>query len=86
MASGGQRILFYRLVDVMLRVTAYLISRHHGAHDWTLTFFTMVWPFDATRRLTGRDGVDMWFWIHVAQTIILALCCLLLVFNSELQA
>ena len=37
-----------------------------------LTFFTLVWPNDAARRLTVKDGVDIWLWIHIAQTVIFA--------------
>ena len=32
-----------------------------------LTFFTVVWPHDCSRRLVTEGGSDVWFWIHVAQ-------------------
>jgi membrane protease YdiL (CAAX protease family) len=32
-----------------------------------LTFFVLVWPRDAARRLVTQGGADTWFWIHVAQ-------------------
>jgi hypothetical protein len=35
-----------------------------------LTFFTLVWPHDAARRLVLESGTDNWFWIHVAQAIL----------------
>jgi hypothetical protein len=35
-----------------------------------LTFFTLVWPHDAARRLVFESGTDGWFWIHVAQAIV----------------
>jgi membrane protease YdiL (CAAX protease family) len=35
-----------------------------------LTFFTLVWPNDAARRLISNGGADGWFWIHVAQAIV----------------
>ena len=35
-----------------------------------LTFFTMVWPRDAARRLLTEGGADAWFWIHVAQIVV----------------
>ena len=35
-----------------------------------LTFFTLVWPYDATRQLVWEGGADRWFWIHIAQAII----------------
>jgi hypothetical protein len=38
-----------------------------------LTFFTSVWPHDAARRLVWDSGTDNWFWIHVAQAIVLTM-------------
>jgi membrane protease YdiL (CAAX protease family) len=35
-----------------------------------MTFFTMVWPYDTTRRLVSEGGADAWFWIHVAQAVV----------------
>jgi membrane protease YdiL (CAAX protease family) len=35
-----------------------------------LTFFTLVWPHDAGRRLLSEGGADMWFWIHAAQIVV----------------
>ena len=40
----------------------------HAAAD--LTFFTLVWPNDATRRLVSPGGADAWFWIHLAQVVV----------------
>jgi membrane protease YdiL (CAAX protease family) len=34
-----------------------------------LTFFSLVWPHDAARRLVTQGGADTWFWIHVAQVV-----------------
>lgn len=68
-------LLFYLFVDVMLGATAYLtksILPGIVVHAiGLLTFFTLVWPHDAARRLTGKGG-DAWFWIHGAQAIIFA--------------
>jgi membrane protease YdiL (CAAX protease family) len=68
------KLLVYFLAGVMFGVTAYLtnsilpgIAVHIMAD---LTFFTLVWPRDATRRLVGEGGPDAWFWIHVAQAVI----------------
>jgi membrane protease YdiL (CAAX protease family) len=36
----------------------------HGLAD--LTFFTLVWPHDASRRLIGEGGADGWFYASVA--------------------
>ena len=35
-----------------------------------VTFFTLVWPYDATRRHVGEGGADAWFWIHAAQAVL----------------
>jgi hypothetical protein len=35
-----------------------------------LTFFILVWPHDAARRLVWKGGGDKWFWIHVAQAVV----------------
>ncbi len=40
----------------------------HMAAD--LTFFTLVWPYDAGRKLVSQGGADMWFWIHVGQAVV----------------
>jgi membrane protease YdiL (CAAX protease family) len=34
------------------------------------TFFTFVWPFDATRPLVTATGADAEFWVHVAQVVV----------------
>jgi len=38
-----------------------------------LTFFALVWPHDAARRLVFDSGTDIWFWIHLAQAIVFTL-------------
>ncbi|HXQ12248.1 MAG TPA: type II CAAX endopeptidase family protein [Caulobacteraceae bacterium] len=45
----------------------------HSAAD--LTFFTLVWPHDAGRRLVSEGGADAWFWIHVAQVVLFGALC-----------
>lgn len=66
----------YFLAGVTFGATAYLtrsILPGIAVHIFgDLTFFTMVWPYDATRRLVWEAGADGWFWIHVAQAIIFA--------------
>jgi hypothetical protein len=61
-------------VDVMLGAMAYLtksILPGIVVHAiGLLTFFTLVWPNDAVRRLTGNGATEGWFWIHCAQAII----------------
>jgi membrane protease YdiL (CAAX protease family) len=68
------KLLVYFLVGVAFGATAYLTNSTlpailpHMIGD--LTFFTLVWPYDAARRLVSDSGPDNWFWIHVAQTIV----------------
>lgn len=67
-------LLFYFFVDVMFGVAAYLtksILPGIAVHTiGLLTFFTLVWPHDAARRLVSEGGADTWFWIHVVQVLI----------------
>ncbi len=35
-----------------------------------LTFFTLVWPYDATRPLVWNSGADFLFWVHVLQALL----------------
>jgi membrane protease YdiL (CAAX protease family) len=64
------KLLVYFLVGVAFGATAYLTNSTlpailpHMIGD--LTFFTLVWPHDAARRLVLDSGADNWFWIHVA--------------------
>lgn len=68
------KLLVYFLVGVAFGMTAYLTNSTlpailpHMIGD--LTFFTLVWPHDAARRLILETGTDNWFWIHVAQAIV----------------
>ena len=70
------KLLVYFLVGVAFGTTAYLTNSTlpailpHVIGD--LAFFTLVWPYDAARRLVSNGGTDKWFWIHVAQTIAFA--------------
>jgi membrane protease YdiL (CAAX protease family) len=69
-------LIFYLIVDLMLGMTARLtrsIIPGIVVHaTGLLTFFTLVWPNDATRRWSAGAGPDMWFWIHCLQAIIFA--------------
>ena len=68
------RLLVYFLVGVAFGATAYLTNSTlpailpHMIGD--LTFFSLVWPHDAARRLVFDSGTDNWFWIHVAQAMV----------------
>ena len=71
------KLLVYFLVGVAFGATAYLTNSTlpaivpHIIGD--LTFFALVWPHDAARRLVFDSGTDIWFWIHVAQAIVFTL-------------
>jgi membrane protease YdiL (CAAX protease family) len=68
------KLLVYFLVGVAFGATAFLTNSTlpailpHIIGD--LTFFTLVWPNDAARKLIWDSGADNWFWIHVAQAIV----------------
>jgi membrane protease YdiL (CAAX protease family) len=68
------KLLVYFLAGIAFGATAYLTNSTlpailpHMIGD--LTFFTLVWPNDAARRLVLAAGADNWFWIHVAQAIV----------------
>jgi membrane protease YdiL (CAAX protease family) len=68
------KLFVYYLVGIVFGVTAYFTQSTvpaipvHIIGD--LSFFTLVWPHDATRRLVWDGGVDTWFWIHVAQAVL----------------
>jgi membrane protease YdiL (CAAX protease family) len=68
------KLLVYFFAGMAFGVTAYLTNSTlpailpHMIGD--LTFFTLVWPHDAARRLVVESGTDDWFWIHVAQAIV----------------
>jgi membrane protease YdiL (CAAX protease family) len=68
------KLLVYLLVGVAFGATAYLTNSTlpailpHMIGD--LTFFTLVWPYDAARQLVSESGTDKWFWVHVAQAIV----------------
>jgi len=68
------KLFVYFLAGLAFGETAYLtdsivpgIAVHIVAD---MTFFSMVWPFDAGRRLVAEGGADAWFWVHIAQAIV----------------
>jgi membrane protease YdiL (CAAX protease family) len=69
------KLLFYFLVGVAFGAIAYLTNSILPAIPvhfvGLLIFFTLVWPHDAARRLVWDRGTDNWFWMHVAQAIVL---------------
>jgi hypothetical protein len=74
-------MLFYFFVDAMFGALAHLSdSILPGIVVHTvglLIFFTSIWPFDAARHLVSAGGADVWFWIHVSQTVIFAILAFL---------
>jgi membrane protease YdiL (CAAX protease family) len=68
------KLLVYFLAGIAFGATAYLTNSTlpailpHIVGD--LTFFTLVWPNDAARRLVLESGADTWFWIHLVQAIL----------------
>jgi len=69
-------VLFYFLVDTMLGTSAYLTkSILPGVTVHTiglLIFFGLVWPGDRQRESVWHSGADLWFWIHVTQSVVFA--------------
>jgi len=68
------KLLVYFLVGAVFGVTAYLTNSSlpaippHIIGD--ITFFTLIWPHDAARRLVLNSGTDSCFWLHMAQAIV----------------
>jgi membrane protease YdiL (CAAX protease family) len=68
------KLFVYFLAGVVFAVPAYLSKSTlptipvHIMAD--LTFFALVWPHDASRRLVSEGGADFWFYLHVAQILI----------------
>lgn len=70
-----QVLLFYLLVDLALGASAALtgsILPGLIAHVAGLfAFFAVIWPADGARPMIAAGGPDQWFWIHVAQFVVL---------------
>lgn len=68
------KLLFYFLVGVAFGTIACLTKSTlpawpaHLAGD--LTFFFLIWPYDAARRFVWREGADAAFWLYVAQAVV----------------
>jgi membrane protease YdiL (CAAX protease family) len=75
--AAWPKLLVYFLVGLTFGTLAYLnnsilpVIPVHIAGD--VTFFLLVWPNDATRKLVSEGGADTWFWLHVAQGIVFGL-------------
>ena len=75
------KLLFYFVVGVDFGAIAYLTESTlpaipvHILGD--LTFFFLIWPYDAARPLVWKSGADLWFWVFAAQAIIFTALALL---------
>lgn len=73
-------LLFYLLVDSMLGALASITqSIRPGVvvHAIGLfVFFDFIWPRDAARTPIWASRPDLWFWIHLAQTVVFAVLSL----------
>jgi membrane protease YdiL (CAAX protease family) len=73
-------LVFYLLVDAMLGSLAYFTkSIRPGVvvHAVGLfTFFGVIWPRDKDRLPIWQSGADIWFWIHLGQTVLFAVLSL----------
>jgi membrane protease YdiL (CAAX protease family) len=71
------KLLFYFLVGVAFGTTAYFTQSSlpaipaHILGD--LTFFFLIWPFDAARPLVWRDGAGVSFWIALVGAVVFTL-------------
>jgi membrane protease YdiL (CAAX protease family) len=76
----ADKLVVYFLAGIGIAFVAYRTGSlipamiAHSAAD--LTFFTLVWPHDAGRRLVSEGGADAWFWVHVAQVVVFGGLCL----------
>ena len=74
-------LLWYFFADVMFGAMAYFtesILPGIVVHSiGLLIFFTLVWPYDAQRRLVWESWRDLRFWITVAQAIIFSALAIL---------
>ena len=74
-------ILWYFFADVMLGTMAYLtksILPGIVVHSFgLLIFFTLVWPYDAQRRLVWEAGANAGFWLNIAQALLFTALSLL---------
>ena len=68
------KLLVYFLVGLAFGAMAYLTGSIlpgiaiHIIGD--LTFFALIWPYDAQRQLVWKSGADRWFWLHTLQAIV----------------
>jgi membrane protease YdiL (CAAX protease family) len=74
-------LLWYLFVDVMFGAMAYFtqsILPGIVVHSLgLLIFFTLVWPYDAQRRLVWQTGPNIGFWLTVAQVVVFSVLAIL---------
>lgn len=75
------KLLFYFVVGVVFGTIAYFANSVlptlpvHILGD--LTFFFLIWPYDAARLLVWRNGLDAWFGLYSSQAVIFTALALL---------
>ena len=75
------KLLVYLLAGLVFGTIAFLTQSTwpavpvHILAD--MSFFALVWPFDAARRLIWDVGADAWFYLHVAQAVIFSVLAIL---------
>jgi membrane protease YdiL (CAAX protease family) len=75
------KLLFYFLVGVIFGAIAYITGSVlpaipvHILGD--LTFFFLIWPYDATRPFVWQSGTNIWFWLFFGQTIAFSILSIL---------
>jgi membrane protease YdiL (CAAX protease family) len=75
-AAAWPKLVFYFFSSIVFGTMAFFTNSIlpslvvHILGD--LSFFTVVWPRDPIRPLIGEGGMDLWFGLHFAQTIVFA--------------
>ncbi len=75
------KLLFYLTVGVVFGTTAELTNSSlpaipvHILGD--MTFFFLIWPFDAARPSVWRNGPDIWFWMALITMVVFGVLSIL---------
>ena len=76
------KLLVYFLAGIAFGAIAYLTNSIFVSIPVHIfgdaIFFTMVWPYDASRRLVTERGADQWFWLHLGQAVVFTALSLLI--------
>ncbi len=75
------KLLFYFTVGIVFGATAELTNSSlpaipvHILGD--MTFFFLIWPFDADRPSVWRSGPDIWFWLALVTMVVFGVLSIL---------